>query len=166
MKNCSIILTLLALFAFPLQAAEQSAQGWALYSGVFDTAKSSIHDPATEVGLEYRLAPFKIKKIEIIPAFGVAGTTDSAFWVYGSFRYDWKLSDHWLVTPQVGISLFEEGDGKDLGGLIEFRSGLEVSYRFNRGARLGLLFYHLSSAGIYTPNPGSNSLVLIWGLNR
>ena len=64
------------------------------------------------------------------------------------------------MTPQFAVTLYEDGDGKDLGGPLEFRSGLEVAYDFARGPTVGLLFYHLSNGDFYDFNPGSNSLVL------
>ena len=66
------------------------------------------------------------------------------------------------MTPFTGASIFEEGDGKDLGGTVEFRSGFEISYRFDSGSRFGVYFYHLSNARIYDDNPGSNSVGLVW----
>lgn len=133
---------------------------WALSFGVYDTAAED--ERATELGIEYRLRPYKIKGVPLRPAFGIAGTSEGNAWIYGAIAYEWKLGERWVVIPQTGVSLYEEGDGKDLGGPIEFRSGLEVNYRFRGGSRVGLLFYHLSNADIYDHNPGSNSLILKW----
>lgn len=162
MKNSRILLSICCLAVLTPPAFGGEAQGWAIHSGAFDLAESST----AEMGVEYRLAPFSLKKVEIVPAFGLSGTSDGGVWLYGGLRYDWELSDHWIVTPSVGVSLFEEGDGKNLGGPIEFRSGLEISYRFHRRSRLGVLFYHLSNARIYDDNPGSNTLNFVWGLGR
>ena len=52
-----------------------------------------------------------------------------------------------------------------LGGHFHFRSGLEASYRLGRRQRLGLLFYHLSNAGLRELNPGEESLVAQWTLS-
>ena len=144
------------------------AKGFTFSGGIFDTEESTS---PVEFGLEYRLEPRKfnlplLRKVPLTPAFGVSGTEDGNFWVYTGLRYDWEFSPKWYATPQFGISLYEDGDGKDLGGVIEFRSGLEISRQFQNGQRLGLLFYHLSNSSIYEPNPGSNSLVLTYSLGR
>ena len=52
---------------------------------------------------------------------------------------------------------------RELGGPIEFKSGGEVAYRFDNDARLGLLFDHISNAGLATPTPGINTVQLRFG---
>jgi hypothetical protein len=47
---------------------------------------------------------------------------------------------------------------------VEFRSGLEVSYRLDDRSRLGLSFYHLSNGVIYDVNPGGESLCVVYGV--
>jgi hypothetical protein len=64
------------------------------------------------------------------------------------------------LSPGFAVALFEEGDGKDLGGPVEFRSSLELSHRRSERSEIGITLYHLSKAGIYDENPGSNSLVV------
>lgn len=151
------------LLAATPAAADEPSDGWAFYGGIYDTVND---DNPLELGVEYRFRTFELFTLDIEPAVGVAGTEDENAWVYLSFRWDWPLGERWTVTPQTGISLYEQGDGKDLGGVVEFRSGLEIAYRLPGGSQLGLLFYHLSNADIYDENPGSNSLVLIWSLGR
>ena len=50
--------------------------------------------------------------------------------------------------------LYLDNGGFDLGGPIEFRSGIEVGYENDRGWRFGLSYDHRSNAGIYDDNPG------------
>ena len=64
------------------------------------------------------------------------------------------------MTPGFGISVYEQGDGKNLGGPIEFRSIVEVSHQWPNRRRLALGMYHLSNAGIYDLNPGANSVIV------
>lgn len=159
------VLALLALSPWILGPAAYGgeAQGWALSLGGFNLTDGST----AEGGIEYRLRPVtRTRHGPVLPAVGVSGTRDGSVWLHGSLRFDLKISACWVVTPQVGASLYDNGDGKNLGGVLEFRSGIELTYRFERGARLGLVFYHLSNGHIYTRNPGSNSLVLTYGLGR
>ena len=141
-------------------------KGWSVYGGIYNTAND---DNPTELGVEYRYAGIRIPKlpasIALKPAVGVAGTDDGNYWAYGGLRLDLKLGS-WVVTPQFAVALYEDGGGRDLGGVLEFRSGIEVGYKFAAGPRIGLLFYHLSNADFYDFNPGSNSLVLTLSLGR
>ena len=155
LKACTVLIPFLTLAG---ASSAQEAQGWALHAGGFNTANDAI----AEVGVEYRFKPFHIGSAPFVPAAGGAVTEDGNFWIYGGVRYDFELSKHLVVTPNFAVSLYEDGSGRDLGGPLEFRSGIDVSYRFDNGSRLGLLFYHLSNADIYDENPGSNSLVLVF----
>ena len=130
---------------------------WAVYGGVYDT---EADEQPTELGAEVRFPPLKIPKVTLRPAAGVAGTEDGNAWAYGGVRLELSFN-RWVITPQFAVTLYDQGDdGRDLGGPLEFRSGLEVAYDLARGPKVGLLFYHLSNAGLYEFNPGSNSLVL------
>lgn len=169
-SNRGAVLLACALLAWiPASGAlAQGASGWAVYGGLYDTA--SEDDQPLELGLEYRWPAIRPDvfhpRLALVPTAGIAGTEDGNAWVYGGLRLDVALGEHWVTTPQFSITLYEDGDGKDLGGVLEFRSGLEVAYRFENGHRLGVLFYHLSNADFYDRNPGSNSLVLTWGFGR
>ena len=162
-----VLITALILASAPVPAAEAAGlSGLALYGGIFNTAND---DNPTELGVEYRFAGLKLPSLPasmaLRPAVGVAGTEDGNAWIYGGLRLDLKLGG-WAVTPQFAAALYERGDGRDLGGVLEFRSGLEVSYRLARGPRVGVLFYHLSNGDFYELNPGSNSLVLTLSFGR
>ena len=152
------------LLAAPGAFASDSGS-WAFSVGQFDIARD---EKPWEVGIEYRFPSVKLWSLPLTPAVGISGNEDESFWVYGTMKYDWELSDRWVLSPSLGMSLYEEGDGKDLGHVIEFRSALEIAYRLHRdkGGRIGLLFYHLSNASISSTNPGSNSLVLTFATGR
>ena len=124
---------------------------------------------AFEAGGEVRFAPWRFRGLPrawpgISPAAGGMATSRGTLYVYGGFRFDLPIGSHWRVTPQTAAGFYHRGDGKELGGAIEFRSGLELSRRIGARSRLGLLFYHLSNAGIYERNPGTESLVLTYSI--
>ena len=100
---------------------------------------------AAEFRAEYRLD----KKVWIFkPLAGVMGTTDSALYGYGGVLVDVYFGRRWVLTPSFAAGYYEKGDGRDLGHELEFRSSIELSYRFDNRTRLGLSFYHLSNANI------------------
>lgn len=156
-----IVLALLCLLLLATPGAAQSFD-FAVSAGLFDIGQS---EKATEGGLEIRLEPFRLFGLHLIPAFGVSANEDGAFWGYAGFRWDFALGEKWLVTSNFATSLYEEGASKDLGHTIEFRSGIEIARRLQKG-RLGLALYHLSNASISDHNPGSESLILTWSSGR
>jgi hypothetical protein len=156
----SLLTLLLLATVAPAWAGETPEEPkWTVGFGAFDVDSQQIR---VQADLEYRFRPFSIGKVELVPAVGTASTEEGSSWVYGAVRYDFRITERWRFTPFTGISLYEPGGGKELGGAIEFRSGAELSYRVANGDRVGVMFYHLSNARIYDPNPGVNSLVLTW----
>ena len=98
------------------------------------------------------------------PFAGVMATTDAALFGYGGFLLDIYFGNRIVFTPNVAVGLYSDGDGKDLGSAIEFRSGVELAYRFDNRARLGVAFHHISNAGISDKNPGTETLTLTLSL--
>ena len=108
-------------------------------------------------GIEYRFRPFE--KWDLIPAIGYAFSVDDDSFFYADLRYDYWLSNRWVLIPSLGAGVFTNGEKIDLGNDFEFRSGLELAYRFNTNYRMGVALFHLSNAGLSDNNPGTESLV-------
>ncbi|HEX7184582.1 MAG TPA: acyloxyacyl hydrolase [Thermoanaerobaculia bacterium] len=139
-------------------------------SGVFEALRNG---DAREIGGELRFAPRRLKLLprfvpDLIPVAGFMAGSQGTLYFYGGFRVDYPLGERWVATPSWGVGLYERADGKRLGGPLEFRSGIELAYRLRDGSRLGVCLYHLSNAGLFDFNPGSESLVLTYsaGLRR
>jgi hypothetical protein len=153
--RAAILLTLASLAAATSSAQEHVSLAFS--GGVSNFNKS---EKRIEVGVEYR------RPIDVW-GMAVAGFTvndDKSAWVFGGLRRDFSLGGPWIITPAFAIALYEQGDGKDLGGPLEFRSALEIAYQWPSRKRLAFAIYHLSNAGIYDRNPGMNSLILTYSL--
>ncbi len=124
-------------------------------------------DPLPEAGWEVSFAPRKLRRLprwvpELSPALGGMANSVGSLYAYAGFRFDVPLGESWRLVPQWATGLYYADGGRGLGGAVEFRSGLELSRKVSRRGRLGLLLYHLSNAGFYERNPGSESLVLMY----
>ena len=62
-----------------------------------------------------------------------------------------------LITPSFTPGLYNQGDGKDLGHLLEFKSEVQISLNFLKNSQLGFSYNHLSNASLGGKNPGANS---------
>ena len=60
-------------------------------------------------------------------------------------------------TPSFTPGLYNEGDGKDLGHLIEFKTELQFSLNLFESSQLGMSYNHISNASLGEKNPGANS---------
>ncbi len=136
-----------------------------LHLGGFDAFDQSLSTKAAafEAGLEYR---FPGLGWGLAPIVGLSGTADWSVYGYAGLRWEVPV---WQTAAERGLYLdlsfavaaYEEGDGKDLGGLLEFRSGLGLAYRFTESVSVGIGAYHLSHAGLYGgSNPGANSFLV------
>jgi hypothetical protein len=99
-------------------------------------------------------------KWDLIPAIGFIYKDGGASYAYIDLRYDYWLSDDWVLVPSYGVGLFHKDDEIDLGGELEFRAGLEISHRFDNDYRLGLTIFHLSNGKVYGSNPGTEAIVV------
>lgn len=151
---------LLVCLLLPSPAGAEGVESFALSAGAFDMIDGV---GAVEAGFELRFTP---RAFDLVPATGVVVNSDGGGYVYGGLRYDWDFAPRWVATPHFSVTLFEDGDGRDLGSVLEFRSGLEVAYELTDSSRVGLSFYHLSNAGVSETNPGSESLVLVYSFAR
>lgn len=152
---CAALLTALAC---PVLAQER-ATGLSLSAGAFNFSTSPSD---LEVGMELR-TPTRLWKLDLAGGFAV--TDEGGGWLYGGVRRDFPFGGRFVAAPGLGVALYEQGDGKDLGGSFQFRSALEVTYRVTRKARIGLTLAHLSNAGLNDFNPGANSALLTYGVD-
>ena len=139
-------------------------------SGVFEPI---VDGGSYEIGAELQFAPRRFRFLpdfvpDVIPAAGVMAGAQGSLYVYGGFRWELPLGQRWVFSPSWATGLYYRAPDFDLGGPLEFRSAIELSYRLRDGSRLGVCLYHLSNAGLFTQNPGSESLVVTYsaGLGR
>jgi len=95
----------------------------------------------------------------ISPITGGFITENSAAYIYTGF--EWNIDMGALTfTPSFAPGLYHEGDGKDLGHVIEFKSEVQFSYEISKNSKIGFSYNHLSNASIGDKNPGANSYIL------
>ncbi|WP_339776732.1 acyloxyacyl hydrolase [uncultured Thalassospira sp.] len=126
-------------------------------TGIFNVGDG---DNAAEMRLDYRddHAFFGVLR----PIGGVMVTSDHAVHGYGGLMADVLWGEHFATSFYSSVGAYHEGDGEDLGYWIEFRSGIEVAYRFDNKARVGLGFAHISNADIGDINPGAEVISLTY----
>lgn len=88
-------------------------------------------------------------------AYGVSATDAGALWAGAGVSYLARLPpDGVFVQFHVMPGLYLQGDGPDLGGPFETRSGFELGYEAANGLRYSFSVDHRSNAGLYDANPG------------
>ena len=104
-----------------------------------------------------RFGPFK-------PMIGGLINTDHGFHIYAGIRMDLYLTNKIVITPSFAPGFYERGDGKDLGHIVEFRSGLDLAYRRKNGARIAAEVHHLSNASLDENNPGTETFLFTYSI--
>jgi hypothetical protein len=113
-------------------------------------------------GLEYRWAP--LGRWKLVPGVGATLAEGGAAYGYAALHYDFELGRSWFVTPVVGAGYFRNTGTLDLGHVVQFKTGLEVSVRVAGRYRVGLQAYHLSNASLSDDNPGTEVLELVFAI--
>ena len=133
-------------------------------AGAFDVLTNKNHpdsQTAGEVRGEYRFGDV----LSIIsPFIGASVTTKGGTYEYAGFGFDINITPNWVLNPNFAVGNYGPGSGTKLGSSIEFRSGLELDYRFWDQSRAGIAVQHMSNAGISRHNTGEESITLIYAI--
>jgi lipid A 3-O-deacylase len=95
---------------------------------------------------------------EISPVTGFFLTENQAAYLYTGIQAHYKLGDL-DFTPSFTPGLYHEGDGKDLGHVIEFKTEVQFSINTSADTKLGFSYNHVSNASLGSKNPGANSYI-------
>ena len=98
------------------------------------------------------------------PIAGIMGTSDAAVYGYGGILVDLYFGRRIVFSPSFAAGAYHNGNGKDLGHVVEFRSSAELAYRFDDRSRIGINFYHISNAHLGKSNPGTEILSLTYAI--
>ena len=159
MKTKKSILAVAAIVAGLLMTPSAQADDpdfLTVSAGWFDLNRQK--DQGAEFRLEYR-SDYKLWNFK--PFATLSGVSNGMTFLGAGILMDVYLGRRWVVTPSFAPTWWRgKTSDLDLGHAIEFRSQLEIAYRFDDRSRLGLSFSHSSNAGIGDSNPGTESLML------
>jgi len=149
----------------PYDSPEQNGAYIAPYVGGYnvfsDNDQTDGHKSAVG-GLEYR---FQNLGYGVRPVVGGLINTRGDAYAYAGLQMDVPLyQDRLWFIPGAAAGAFAQGDGRDLGGALEFRTSAEIAYRFDNNQRLGVAISHLSNAGIYDSNPGTEMITVHYSI--
>ena len=116
-------------------------------------AQQSVN--ATEMQARYFAEP---AFFGLQPVLGVSFASNNSAWVGVGSAYTWRSAPEGVflrLTSMAGVH--SRGNGRNLGGPIQFRTALDIGMALKNGAEIGIGADHRSSAGIYKPNPGLNT---------
>ena len=129
------------------------------YSGMFDFSDDGKR--ATIFGIEHQNENLLRDSFigTLSPVTGALVTADNAAYIYTGVQAQYKIGKINL-TPSFTPGLYSEGDGKDLGHIVEFKSEIQLSVDLLKNSQLGFSYNHISNASLGDKNPGANSYML------
>ena len=127
-----------------------------VYSGMFDFSDDGKR--SSLIGIQHQNENLNRDTFlgNLSPITGVLITSDNAGYVYTGFQAQYKIGIL-NITPSFTPGLYHEGDGKDLGHMLEFKSEVQLSLDLSKNTELGFSYNHLSNASLGDKNPGANS---------
>ena len=155
-----LLIILFSLFCFNQNILANSLS---IFGGSYDYDDDNT---SNLIGLNYHLTQndFNILNImDINPVVGLFVTAKSASMLYSGFETNLG-GDSIFLNLSSSAGLYNNGDGKDLGNTLQFKSEINLFYSLSKTTRIGLGSHHISNAGISSVNPGVNNYYLI--LNR
>ena len=163
MKKITIyLLTLFIIFSSPLLSEEKnkinSDHQYNFFIGNFDF--SDDKQAATMYGFQHQNESLERNTFlgSISPITGGFITENSAAYIYSGIEWNLKMGPI-EFTPSFAPGLYDEGDGKDLGHVLEFKTEVQLSYTVSDSTNFGISYNHLSNASLGDKNPGANSYI-------
>ena len=90
------------------------------------------------------------------PVTGAMITADNASYFYTGVQAQYKIGNL-NFNPSFAPGYYNEGNGKDLGHALEFKSEVQLSMNLPKESFIGVSYNHLSNASLGSKNPGANS---------
>ena len=137
------------------------ANSFSIFGGSYDYDDDNT---STLYGVNYHLTDNTLSLfnlVDINPVIGGFVTAKSASMLYSGFETNIGQESFYLnLSSSAGI--YSNGDGKDLGNALQFKSELNLFYRLSKSSRIGIGSHHISNAGLSSVNPGTNNFYLIF----
>ena len=157
-KKLSVFLFILlsATKLFAVEEIKNSGNQFNFFTGNFDF--SDDKQSAYLVGFQHQNENLNRETFlgNVSPITGGFITENSAAYIYTGIEWNMDMGGM-VFTPSFAPGLYHEGDGKDLGHVLEFKSEVKLSYEPSDNTSFGISYNHVSNASLGDKNPGANS---------
>ena len=161
MKFNKLFLILTIFFSTSLVQADDSlsvdsTEELNVYTGMFDFSDDG--KSASLIGFQHQNEDLNRDTFlgNLSPITGAMITADNASYFYTGVQAQYKIGSL-NITPSFTPGYYNQGDGKDLGHALEFKSEVQLSLDLPKDSQFGFSYNHLSNASLGDKNPGANS---------
>ena len=127
-----------------------------VYTGMFDFSDDG--KSSTLIGFQHQNEDLNRDTFlgNLSPITGAMITADNASYFYTGIQAQYTIGVL-NITPSFAPGYYNQGDGKDLGHALEFKSEVQLSLDLPKDSQFGFSYNHLSNASLGDKNPGANS---------
>ena len=158
--NKILLITVISLFFLPINSEEKintNSHQYNFYVGNFDF--SDDKQKAILFGFQHQNETLERNTFlgNASPVTGGFITENSAAYFYTGVEWNYDMGGKMTFTPSFAPGLYSQGDGKDLGHVLEFKTEVQASYASSENTSIGISYNHISNASLGDKNPGANS---------
>ncbi len=167
MKNhFFIFLVLTLMISMPITNADETSKDISFYTGTFDVIDKEGDDQTSLFGIEHKnpdlfrdtiLGKFK-------PITGAFITGNNSVYMYTGVEGQYGLGPL-KILPSFSPGYYEEGNGKDLGSVLEFKSEIKVGFDIFENSKLSYSYSHISNNNWGDTNPGTDNQQITFSKN-
>ena len=135
---------------------KKSENEFNLFSGMFDFSDGK--QKAGVLGVQHQNESLFRNSLlgKLSPITGGFLTENSAAYLYTGIQAEYELG-FLTITPSFAPGYYHEGNGKDLGSPLEFKSEVQMTFNLSDTTHIGMSYNHISNASLGDKNPGANS---------
>ena len=161
-------LVFLALLTFTLNSslADEASKDISFYAGTFDVIDKEGDDQTSLFGIEHR-DPTLFRDTflgKFSPVTGGFMTGDSSVYLYTGVEGQYGIGPL-KILPSFTPGVYEKGDGKDLGNVLEFKSEIKLGFDIFENSQIGYSYSHISNNNWGDTNPGTDNQQITFSKN-
>ena len=166
MKFKFLLFLALLTFTFNSSLADEGSKDISFYTGTFDVIDKEGDDQTSLFGIEHR-NPTLFRDTflgKFSPVTGGFMTGDSSVYLYTGVEGQYGIGPL-KILPSFTPGVYEKGDGKDLGNVLEFKSEIKLGFDIFENSQIGYSYSHISNNNWGDTNPGTDNQQITFSKN-
>ena len=164
------LLLLFLIFITPVQSEEAKSlyqpHEYNFFVGTFDVIDKEGDDQSNLFGIEHKnINLFKDTAFgKISPVTGGFLTGKNSIYLYTGVEASYDVGPM-KITPSFAPGYYDEGSGKDLGSILEFKSEIKFDFNIFENSKIGYSYSHVSNNDWGDINPGTDNQQISFSKN-
>ena len=128
---------------------------------MFDYGDQVGDDKTNLFGIEHRDSALYRDTFlgKFVPITGGFLTEKNSIYIYTGIEAQYRLGSI-IFSPSFAPGYYEQGDGKNLGSQLEFKSELNLSLDIFKDSQIGYSYNHISNNDWGSVNPGTDNQII------